>query len=94
MRLAIHLNELRRVDVGIALRCADAGVAQQLLNHTQIGAALQQVGRKGMAQRMRTDVGERAEHRNVPAQQPIDAPPGEPPPARVDKQGIVIGSTR
>src|SRR5206468_6526961 len=52
MRFAIHVQQLRGVDVRVALRRAEARVAQELLNGAQIGAALQQMRRERMAQRV------------------------------------------
>ena len=40
-------------DVGVDLRGGDAAVPEHLLDGAQVGAALQQVGGEGMAQRMR-----------------------------------------
>ena len=57
MRLAVHADQLCRVHVGVALRRAEARVAEQLLDGAQIGAALQQVRRKRMTQRVRADAG-------------------------------------
>jgi hypothetical protein len=42
----IHREQLRGVDVRIPLRRGKAGVAEQLLNRTQVGATLQQMRRK------------------------------------------------
>ena len=47
--LAIDLEQLRGVHVRVTLRRAEAGVAEQLLDDPQVGAALQQVGRERMA---------------------------------------------
>mgnify|MGYP006148776015 CR=1 FL=1 len=55
MGLLVLHHEARRVEVRIALRRAQARVAQQFLNRAQIGAGLQQVGRERMAQRVRAD---------------------------------------
>jgi len=55
MRLAIDLEQLRRIHVRVPLRGAEARVAEQLLNRAQVGAALQQVGRERVTQRMRAD---------------------------------------
>ena len=53
MRPIIHLEQPRRIDAGIDLRCGKAGMAEQFLNGAQIAAAGKQVGGKGMAQCMR-----------------------------------------
>ena len=43
-------------DVGIDLRRADGGVAEQFLDHAQVGAMLQQVGGEAVPQHVRGDV--------------------------------------
>jgi hypothetical protein len=43
MRLPIHLQQLRRVHMGVPLGRPEPGVSEQFLNSPQIGAALQQV---------------------------------------------------
>src|SRR5688572_11325133 len=53
VRRAIDRAQARRVDVGVALGGRQAGVPQQLLDGAQVAAGRQQVGREGMAQRMR-----------------------------------------
>ena len=60
MRLPIHLEQLRGVDVRVALRRRQLHVPEQLLNRAQVGAALQQVRRERVAQRVRTDAEARA----------------------------------
>jgi hypothetical protein len=46
---SVHVEQLRCIDVRVALRRAQAGVPKQFLDSTQIGAALKQVSGKGMA---------------------------------------------
>ena len=75
---SVHLEQLRGVDVRVALRRAQPRVAEQLLNRAQVGAALQQMRRERMPQRVRADAEPRARRRGVPAHQPIDAPHGQP----------------
>ena len=65
MRFLVHREQLRRVDVRVALGRAQTRVAEQLLNGAQIGAALQQMGRKGMSQRVRTDAAGRWQMRRI-----------------------------
>src|SRR5947207_14521424 len=88
MRFAIHVEQLRGVDVRVALRRADARVAEKLLNGAQIGAALQQVRRERMPQRVRTDPRARAARGDVTPHEAIDAAHGEPRAAVVHKQRI------
>ena len=49
MRAAVDLDELRGIDVRVALRGAQARVAEQLLNGAQVGAAFQEVRRERVA---------------------------------------------
>src|SRR4026208_2490520 len=42
MRLAVHLEQVCAVHMGVALRRAEARVAQHLLNPSQVGAAVEQ----------------------------------------------------
>jgi hypothetical protein len=51
-----HLHQVIPRHVGVDLGGADVGVAQQGLDHPQVGAAFQQVGGEGMAQDVRTDL--------------------------------------
>ena len=53
-------------------------MAEQLLNRAQVGAALQQVRRERVPQRVRTDAEPRAARRHVAPHQPIDAADGQP----------------
>ena len=48
-------NQPRSIDMSVDLRRGDVRVAQQRLQNTQVRAAFQQVGGKGMAQHMRAD---------------------------------------
>ena len=80
MRLPVHLEQLRRVDVRVALRRAQARVAEQLLDRAQVGAALQQMRRERVAERVRADAGARAARRDVAPHEPVDAPRGQPCP--------------
>ena len=48
MELAVHALQPAGVDLSVDLRCLDAGVAEQLLNLSQIGSAAQQVRGKAV----------------------------------------------
>ena len=97
--LLVDLEQLRGVDVRVALRRAEARVAEQFLNRAQVGAALQQVRRERMPQRVRADAGPRAARRHVAPHQPVDAPHGQPPAAivheqRIARRGVWSGGAR
>src|SRR3954464_2773906 len=69
----IHLDQPRRLEVRVTLRRAEAGMAQQLLNAAERGAALQQRRGEGVAQRVRTDSGPCAAHGHVPPHEAVHA---------------------
>ena len=61
MKLTVHLLESRLLDMGVDLSRGDAGVAQQFLDLTQVGAAGEQMGGETVPQGVGTDgVGEPA----------------------------------
>ena len=55
MRFPVRLEQLRDVDVRVALGRAQTRVAEQFLNRAQVGARLQQVRRERVPQRVRAD---------------------------------------
>ena len=78
MRFAIDLDQLRGIDMSVALGRAEARVAEQLLDGPEVGAALQQVRRERVTQGVRADSQSRAALRDVPPQQAVDAASGQP----------------
>ena len=52
VRCQIDLGQLRSVDMRVDLRGRNIGMAQNLLQHTQVGTAREHVGGKGVAQGM------------------------------------------
>src|ERR1051325_2186462 len=93
MALFIHLQQLSRVDVGVPLRGAQTRVAEQFLNGTQIGAALEQMRRERMPERVRADSHPLARRRDVLAADAIDAARSQPSAAKVHEQRISVRST-
>ena len=63
MRVAIDVEQPRRVDLGVDLRRRQAGVAEQFLERAQVGAARQQMGREAVAKRVRRQAVGQAEPR-------------------------------
>ena len=53
VRCEIFLTDMRAVDMRVDLSRRDIGVAEHLLDGSQIGPTFEQMGRKRMAQRMR-----------------------------------------
>ena len=52
MRRQIDLGQLRAVDMRVDLRGRNIGMAQNLLQHTQVGTAREHMGGKGVARGM------------------------------------------
>jgi hypothetical protein len=88
MGAAVDGEQLGDVDVRIALRRAQPGMTEELLNRAKIGAALQQMGCERVPERVRADPGSRAGRRDMAANQPIDASRRETAAAIVHKQRI------
>ena len=57
MKLPVDRPQAVAVDVGVLLRRADAGVAEQFLHRAQVGAAGEQVRGEAVPQRVRADLG-------------------------------------
>src|SRR6185503_18392777 len=92
MCLAVDIQQLRRVDVRVALRGGELHVAEQLLDRAQIGAALEQVRRKRMPQRVRADPEARAARGDISGDEPLHTPPGQTCPPKVDEQRFGLSS--
>ena len=90
MRPLIGVNELRGVDVRVALRGAQPRVTEQLLDRAEISAALEEVRRERMAQRVRADAVAFGDH-SVPTHQAVDAPDGEAPASIVQEERFACG---
>src|SRR5215472_7353688 len=86
MRLRVDPEELCGVDVSISLRRAEARVAEELLDRTQIGAALQQMRRKRVTQGVRAHTGPHAARRGIAAHEAIDTAHSESGSAIVDEE--------
>ena len=53
MGLFVNPHQLFKIDIGVALRCAERGMAQKFLYLPQIGAVLEQMCREAVPQGMR-----------------------------------------
>ena len=49
----MQAQQMRLVDIGVALRCRQAGMAEKLLDCPKIGTIAKKMRGKGMAKRMR-----------------------------------------
>jgi len=67
-------------------------VPQQFLNPSQVGAALQQMRRERVPERMRADAEARAALRDILPQESIDAAPGDATPSSVDEEWLLIAT--
>jgi hypothetical protein len=56
MGLIIDAGEVLKIKVSVDLRCCDIGVAEQLLDATQVLARLEQVRGEGMSEQVRMDM--------------------------------------
>src|SRR5215207_2865025 len=88
MGLPVDLEQLCRIDVGVPLRRRQLDVAEELLDGPQIGALLQQVTRKRMPQRVRTDAEARAAARDVSRDETLHTSPRQASAPGVEKYGI------
>lgn len=70
-------NELVERDVGVALGGRKARVAEQFLNGAKVGAALEQMGRAGMAKRVWMQIATAGAERTVALNERLDAPDSE-----------------
>jgi len=86
VRLLVHRHQLGGGHVGVALCGAQTGVPEQLLDRAQVCSPLQQVGGKGMAQRVRTDAVTPARRGDIAPDESVDAPRRQTPASIVDEQ--------
>src|SRR5215208_1399869 len=94
MCFAVDVEQLRRVDVRVALCRGELHVAEELLDRAQVSAAFEQVRRKRMPQGVRADPEPSATGRHVTCDQSLDAAASQTRPAKVDEQRLALGSGR
>ena len=70
--------------------CFDVGVTEQFLDGAQVGAPLQQMRGKRMAQRVRADAEAQAAARDITRHQPVHAARGEASAPIVHEQRLAI----
>ena len=79
-------------DVRVDLRGREAGVTEDLLHGAQVGAAFEQVGRGGVAQPVRPQVGSARQLGQMLVHQPADRSGIDPPTLRAqDQRGTAAG---
>src|SRR5665811_707495 len=94
MSVLVGLQQMRAVDLRIALRGREARMPQQLLDRAQVRAGTQQMGRKGMAQRVRRRGVREAERDACSCHAKLDDARAKLLTARADEQRIVRAELR
>ena len=84
--LVVDGHQVIDVDVSVALRGAQAGVSEHLLDRAQVRPLAQQVGREAVAERVGRDA-RRAGQLLATGEQPAHGARPEPQPASGDEQG-------
>ena len=54
MGFTMHAHQMRLVDIGVALRCRQAGMAEKFLDRPEVGAIAKKMRGEGMAKRVRS----------------------------------------
>ncbi len=78
----VDLEQVLGRNMGVALRRRERGVAQELLDRAQIRAAVEQVRRARVTERMRMKIGSTGTERAVFVDEQLHGPNAEPPAAR------------
>src|SRR5262247_3853734 len=79
----VHAHELVGTHVGVALGRRQAAMAEQLLDHSKIGAGVQKMGRERVAQRVRAHAPSDPGRRSAPPHDRVQRAHAEPRAARV-----------
>src|SRR5947209_6029887 len=93
MELLVDRSQILTIDVSVDLRRRDVGVAEHLLHGTEIGTALQQVRREGVAEGVRRNVFLDPRLFNVVAQNLPRPHPREGPATRVENENALPFAT-
>src|SRR5438132_1920067 len=92
MSLVVGLHQPVERDVGVPLGRGQGGVAEQFLDRAQVRAAVQEVGREGMAERVGRDRWEVLEGLTFLRDDPLYAA-GCQPPAAPDRKSTRLNSS-
>src|SRR5687767_8573374 len=88
MRFLVDLQYMAGIDVGVPLRGGQAGMPEQLLNGSEIGASFQQMGGEAVAEGVRAQAPGRR-HLLDPLGDDVAHPPVcQSPPTRIDEKGL------
>src|SRR5262249_32335552 len=82
----VHAHELVGAHVGVALRRRQAAVAEELLDHAEIGAGVEQMRRERVAQRVRAHAPADPGRGGARPHDRVQRAHAEPPAARVREQ--------
>ena len=73
MSLVVDLRKMLEIEMGVHLRAANAGMAEKLLDRTQIATRLQQVAGKTVPQHVRMDMDAEADQASTVGKPAADA---------------------
>ena len=90
MRLIVYLGEMLKIKVGIDLRRADVGMAEQFLDAAQVLAGFEQVGCEAVAEQVRVDPLRDAGDPGPVFDPAFDRARADTPAANTDKQGHFV----
>lgn len=88
VRLQIPAAHLAPSHMGIDLSAGKAGMPEELLHHSEIGAAIEHMGGKCVAKHVRMDPIAQASLRRIRLQEILDPAFGDPPAVSVQKQSL------
>src|SRR5262245_43755228 len=88
MRFSVHLHQPADIEVRVALRGAEARVAEQFLNRAKVGTGLEKMRRKRVPKRVRADAAGERGLAHVPAHDPIHAAGGESLSAKIQEERL------
>ena len=94
MRRVVDREQVRDRDVGVALRRRERRVAEHLLDRAEIRAAVEQVRRAGVAERVRMEIGAAGAGEAVAADEELRGARVEAAPARRDEDRLRIEEAR
>src|SRR5512143_3855877 len=91
---AVHLAQVRGVEMRVLLRRRERRVAEELLDRAQVRSGFEKVRREGVAQGVRRDLGGQPRGAEAAFQQPRHRAGGQPSAARVDEERLAVFAFR
>ena len=86
MGFTMHAHQMRLVDIGVALRCRQAGMAEKFLDRPEVGAIAKKMRGEGMAKRMRCHMRRQIQFQPQRLDKPLRGPRAIGIAAGADKQ--------